>query len=255
MPVFYGRHMPLKNGDDDMKRTLIQITAVIILTALFCFGTNAMLNEQKNSEKTTQNSTTAVSKTSSSEYTTNPNYEYKPITISDDRLAYYGIEETDLSSNKNASVKPNYKIDNYGKITSFVVRLTPETVNWGEDTLENANDSAFTARYITGKNFIYFDSDAESIFITDYAYDNAFYPCKQTITDYVKNTGNSVIYQINFEYDIPTMTLSCPKQINIKAYSVEDKGKSLNFSLFIFNYDKNRVVDRVGVKWSQTSQQ
>lgn len=228
-----------------MKKTT-SIISTILLICLFCFGTYTVVNTNNISNDKTQNSGTQTTVTTTQPQ---PVFDYTPLSISDGRLAYYSAKPSGLQDEKHISEKPEYSVNDFGKTKSLTVRLTKDNINWGPDTEKNNNDAAFTARNLTGQNFKDIQKNYDTIFITDYAYNTAFEPCKQIITEYIKQTGNDVLYRINLEYDSESSGEKLiPKWINIQACSDDDE-KTFDFSFFIFNYDENRIADRATGEW------
>lgn len=222
-----------------MKKT-ISIVSTVLLFCIFCFGTYTVIDANHTDKKPNQpnNQTDIIAQTQ-------PAFEYTPLSISDGKLAYYDTKPSGLLKEKHILEKPKYEINEFGKVKSITVRLNKNNIKWGIDTEENINNETFVARNLTGQTFKYLNSNCDIIYITDYAYNNAFEPCKKIITDYIKETGKDVLYRVNLEYDSKSRgDKSIPKWINIQACTTIDDGETFDFSFFIYNYDQKRIADK-----------
>lgn len=65
-------------------------------------------------------------------------------------------------------------------------------------------------------------------------------PFEDKVADYVKESGNHVLYRVTPVYE---GTNPVAEGVQMEAYSVEDKGKSISFNVFVFNVQPGVVID------------
>lgn len=226
------------------------ICSCIILLLLSAYGCFTVYDTTKSFDKTTESTSEYADTTDTNKSVTTDIYKYRPLNISDGRLAYYGLKNSELLKEKHISQKPVIETDEKGKITSLTM-LIDNTSNavLQNDTEQSDNKQAFTIRYITSKAFL---ENQDAIFVTNYAYNTIFKPCKQIITDYVQTTNEPVLYRVILEYDNTSSEQQCPKWINIRACTKNDNGKTFDFSLYILNCDKDKIADRSTLDWDIT---
>lgn len=235
----------LKTGDNMSKLKILYsllFTAVVILSAASIYGTMTVrtipelktIQKQETTQPTTEQQT----------------YKADFISISDGLLAYYSTAQNKLYTNRlSITQKPKYETDEQNRTKSVSVRISKQTNGWLNEPPANLSNNAFIEIPLTSTRIKNFDETLDKVHITEYAYRDAFYPCKKSIADYIDNTRNSVLIRISLEYE--NSTDICPKYIVFDACSVEDKGEGLNFSLHIFNYDHKQTVDRQTADWSK----
>lgn len=60
------------------------------------------------------------------------------------------------------------------------------------------------------------------------------------VTKYIKETKNHVLYRVTPIYDSSNLVAT---GINMEGYSVEDKGKGINYNIFIYNVEEGVKID------------
>ena len=65
-------------------------------------------------------------------------------------------------------------------------------------------------------------------------------PYENQVADYVHDTGNHVLYRVTPLYEGDNLVAS---GVEIEAYSVEDKGKSLSFHVYCYNVQPGVTID------------
>jgi DNA-entry nuclease len=72
-------------------------------------------------------------------------------------------------------------------------------------------------------------------------------PFENMVADYVKDTGNHVMYRVTPIYDGNDL-VACGVQI--EAYSVEDEGEEISFNVYVYNVQPGIVIDyATGENW------
>lgn len=77
--------------------------------------------------------------------------------------------------------------------------------------------------------------------LTEYIYDEAVSKYNTSISDFIVNTGQDVIMQINFSYKQAKDKM--PYLINYKAFSAGDYGKKLNINVDFYNHTPKYKLD------------
>ena len=65
-------------------------------------------------------------------------------------------------------------------------------------------------------------------------------PFENMVADYVKETNNHVLYRVTPVYDGDDLVA---KGVQMEAYSVEDKGESIMFNVFVYNVQPGITID------------
>ncbi len=65
-------------------------------------------------------------------------------------------------------------------------------------------------------------------------------PYENEVADYVRDTGNHVMYRVTPMFDGRNLLCS---GIQIEAYSVEDKGRGISFNVFCYNVQPGVIID------------
>lgn len=68
----------------------------------------------------------------------------------------------------------------------------------------------------------------------------AMLPLENQVANYVKDTGNHVLYRVTPVFDGDDMV---PSGVEMEAWSVEDKGKGVCFNVYAFNVVPGSVID------------
>ena len=63
---------------------------------------------------------------------------------------------------------------------------------------------------------------------------------ENSVADYVKNTGNHVLYRVTPIFEGDNMLAS---GVQIEAKSVEDEGVGLEFNVFVYNVQEGITID------------
>lgn len=227
------------------KRKTAYATTILLLIFLLIFGSYTIIDTKniRNSELGNQNEQTETGGQTSAKY------RYIPISITDNKLCYYALVQPETKELENASDKPQYIENEYGKTLAVLFKISKENADFKNDITIDKDGKAFYPCYMTSPVISQKSKERDVIYITKYAYDNAFKPIKDSIAEYVSKSGNSVGCRVRVKYDIDNPKFSCPKYINIQCYSIEDKGKTMNFSFYILNYDKDKIADRLTGEW------
>ena len=75
---------------------------------------------------------------------------------------------------------------------------------------------------------------------TRYMNTEGMLPYENQVADYVHDTGNHVLYRVTPLYEGDNLVAS---GVEIEAYSVEDKGKSLSFHVYCYNVQPGVTID------------
>lgn len=89
---------------------------------------------------------------------------------------------------------------------------------------------------LTGEN----DNINNLITGTRYMNVDGMLPFENQVAEYVKRTGNHVLYRVSPVYN--GKNLLC-KGLQMEAYSVEDEGKGISFNVFVYNVQPGIVID------------
>ena len=65
-------------------------------------------------------------------------------------------------------------------------------------------------------------------------------PFEDEVADYVKETGNRVLYRVTPVYE---GTILWQEGVVMEAYSVEDSGEGVSFNVFVYNVQPGIVID------------
>ena len=65
-------------------------------------------------------------------------------------------------------------------------------------------------------------------------------PFEDEIADYVKDTGNHVMYRVTPDFKSDELVA---RSVIMEAYSVEDDGKGVSFSVYCFNIQPGILID------------
>ena len=75
-------------------------------------------------------------------------------------------------------------------------------------------------------------------------------PFENEVADYVKKTGNHVMYRVTPVFDGMNLVA---KGVKMEAYSVEDKGKGVSFNVFVNNIQPGIGIDYSdGTSWLES---
>lgn len=75
---------------------------------------------------------------------------------------------------------------------------------------------------------------------TRYLNTEGMLPFENIVADYVKNTGNHVMYRVTPEFEDGNLLAS---GVQIEAWSVEDEGKGVCFNIFAYNIQPGIMID------------
>ena len=89
---------------------------------------------------------------------------------------------------------------------------------------------------LTGEN----DNEKNLITGTRYMNVEGMLPFENKIAEYVKQTGNHVLYRVSPIYDGSNLLCS---GLQLEGYSVEDDGKGICFNVFVYNVQPDIVID------------
>lgn len=89
---------------------------------------------------------------------------------------------------------------------------------------------------LTGEN----DNIQNLITGTRYMNVGGMLPFENQVADYIRRTGNHVLYRVSPVYD--GKNLLC-NGLQLEAYSVEDEGSGVNFNVFVYNVQPGIVID------------
>lgn len=77
-------------------------------------------------------------------------------------------------------------------------------------------------------------------------------PFENMVADYVKETGNHVLYRVTPVYDGDNLVA---RGVQMEAYSVEDDGEGVLFNVYVYNNQPGVVIDyATGESWSDVTQ-
>lgn len=65
-------------------------------------------------------------------------------------------------------------------------------------------------------------------------------PFENMVADYVKETGNHVMYRVTPVYDGENLVA---RGVHMEAYSVEDQGKGIEFNVYVYNNQPGVIID------------
>ena len=97
------------------------------------------------------------------------------------------------------------------------------------------------------------ENDNEKNLITGTRYFNVdgMLPFENMVADYVKETGNHVLFRVTPIYEGNNLVAS---GVQMEAYSVEDRGTEICFNVFIYNVQPGITIDyATGRSWLNTS--
>ena len=77
-------------------------------------------------------------------------------------------------------------------------------------------------------------------------------PFENMVADYVKETGNHVLYRVTPIYDGDSLVAS---GVLMEGYSLEDKGEGITFNVYVYNVQPGVVIDyATGESWAENQQ-
>ena len=89
---------------------------------------------------------------------------------------------------------------------------------------------------LTGENV----NEKNLITGTRYMNVDGMLPFENMVTDYVKETGNHVMYRVTPVFEGNDLVA---RGVKMEGYSVEDKGKSISFNVFCYNVQPGITID------------
>lgn len=157
------------------------------------------------------------------------------------------------------SYKEYSDLDEYGRCGSGITNIGPDTLALVTDRNNNAINKVKPTGWIEGNvkyegimaNELYNrchlvahslgGADTRWNLITGTRYLNeAMIPYEDRVANYVKNTGNHVLYRVTPVY---VGTNAVASGVQLEAYSVEDHGKGLSFNVYLYNVQPGVDID------------
>ena len=195
-----------------------------------------------------------------------PEYSGSPYTEVNNNEPFFTDDDKDAIS---SSLKLN-GFDELGRNEGGFACLTPLTLAKGErNPIGNIKPSGWhTVKYpgVVEGNYLYnrchligwqlYESETdESNLITGTRYFNVegMLPFENKVADYIKDTGNSVIYRVTPIFKKDNLLAS---GVLMEAYSLEDEGEGIKFNVFIYNVQPGVEIDyATGDSWLQNDNQ
>ena len=188
-----------------------------------------------------------------------PEYSGHKYYVVNDNMPYF--TEEDLDQDVFESYSP---LDKYGRCGTAYAMLGKELMpteergdisdirptGWKtkpyEDLIEDVylyNRSHLIAHSIAGENA----NEQNLITGTDYLNKQGMLPFEEKVRDYVKYTGNHVLYRVTPIFKDDELVA---RGVQMEAFSVEDDGEEICFNVYIYNVQPGVVIDyETGDNW------
>ncbi len=159
--------------------------------------------------------------------------------------------DEDLVERANRGTFENYgKLDKHGRATGALACVSRETMPAsGEDRGDIS--SVHPSGWKSGMNWerchliawsLSAENDNERNLITGTHMMNVegMKPFEESISRYIDETGNKVLYEVTPIYDGRNLVAS---GVHMRAWSVEDKGRGINFNIYCYNVSPGYEID------------
>ncbi len=249
------------------KNRLLTLILILTLTLTACSGESVQQvvetmrteqSETKDSETGEQTTTLSGENTGDNDYTGTP---YK--TLNDNQPEFTKKEK------KRKKVFEKYsKLDSLGRCQVAYANIGKELMPTEErESIGMVKPSGWqTAKYdnVEGKylynrcHLIGYQLSGENanrknlITGTRYMNTEGMLPFENQIAEYVKSTGNHVLYRVTPIYEDDDLVA---KGVQMEAYSVEDKGKGVCFNVYAYNVQPGIEIDyATGESWQKVEE-
>ena len=259
--------MKLKNG-------LLWILALLVALCMVFTGCNADSGNGKGTDETKPTEATdditdeSEEETQPTEKPTDPIDVNKPLTLADIKPfsgnPYVVINGNQPDFTKSEITAKSYEfyspLDSLGRCGYAMASLSNDTMPApGEERgdiskvkptgwINNAYDTSIVpGRYLYNRcHLIGWQLSAENankqnlITGTRFMNNEGMLPFENMIADYIKDTGNHVMYRVTPMFDGNNLVAS---GVHLEAYSVEDEGEGICVNVFLYNVQEGIIID------------
>lgn len=143
-----------------------------------------------------------------------------------------GIEYGKQEAKESASTTENVTQDK-GRISQIQIELTKDNIPMYATSHSGKTDTSMVSHA--------FSTGGKSVYITDYAWNNAIQPYLSSLRSFVNNDeNNSVVLTVKPLYSEDSDIYA--EYIEISAFSIADVGQTCNFRIVVRNYTPNAAI-------------
>ena len=237
-----------------LHRIILLVAFIIAFTVLPCLSANNSVYAATNSSSKVKQNQTLLDTSSIPKYSKNPSIEIN------NNTPYF----TEAEKKKTTSFETYSKLDSLGRCGVAYANLSRELMPTEErGQIGMVKPSGWhTVKYndLVDGNYLYnrchligFQLAGENAnvknLITGTRYFNVqgMLPYEEEVAEYIKRTGNHVLYRVTPEYTNNNLVAD---GVLMEAYSVEDQGKGICFNVYCYNVQPGITIDyATGDSW------